>query len=165
MTITVDTGNITSKGNQANATSPQTWTHTTASDVDAIVVIVTIYDTSIVTIYDTSSTDGVVSAITFDGKTLDSSFVEYDSTSDGHISVWRRFNSDVANITNGVVSVTFGGTVTDFEASAVGIKSSVGNFAEDSTGTVVTANGSPSVSWTTDHKTKSTIPTWVLIMA
>lgn len=141
MAITVDSGNISLLGNQTNASSPQTWNHTTGANVDGIVVVVGIVDSS--------ATDGIVSSVSFDGKALTSHFVEYDSTTNGHISVWSRLNSDVANITNGVVSVSFGGTVTDIEASAIGIESSLGSFAVDSVGTLATGNGSPSVSWTT----------------
>jgi hypothetical protein len=140
MTITVDTGNISSKGNVANATSPQTWAHTTGANVDMIVVMVTIFDIS--------PTDGIVSGVTFDGKALASSFVEYDALCDGHVSVWWRANSDIANISGGTVSVSFGGAVTDFEASAVGVEGTVGSFGEDSVGTKATGNGSPSVTWT-----------------
>ncbi|MHC4240461.1 MAG: hypothetical protein ACYSUC_12055, partial [Planctomycetota bacterium] len=143
MTITVDTGNVSSKGNVANATSPQTWSHTTGANVDMIVVCVTIFDIS--------ATDGVVSAVTFDGKSLTSSFVEYDVTCDGHVSVWYRANSDIANVTGGTVSVAFGGTVTDFEASAIGVQGTLGSFDEDSTGTKATGNGAPSVAWTTTN--------------
>ena len=80
MAITVDTGNISNATPVANATSPQTWNHTTAIDVDMLVVTTTIYDTS--------STDGIIESVTFDGKALTKGTEYYDSLCDGHVSIW-----------------------------------------------------------------------------
>jgi hypothetical protein len=137
MTITI--GTQTDATPAANATSPQTWTHSTDANTDMVVVAVTIYDVS--------ATDGVVSAVTYDGKTLTSRFVEYDATCDGHISVWERANSDIQSITNGVVSVTFGGVVTDFMATILNVESSTGSFVYDSVDTKTASNGSPLIAF------------------
>jgi hypothetical protein len=112
----------------------------------------------VVTIYDTSSSDGVVSAVTFDGKPLTSRFVEYDATCDGHISVWERANADIQSITDGVVSVTFGGTVTDFEAEIINVESSLGTFQYDSVDAKNVGNGSPmTTSWSMSNSSAPAI--------
>jgi hypothetical protein len=140
MSITV--GTQTNSGNQANATSPQTFTHSTDANTIAVIVVVTIFDVS--------ATEGVVSAVSFDGKALTSRLVEYDATCDGHISVWDRINADVASITNGTVSVAFGGTVTDFVAEIINIETTAGSLAYDSVDTKNVGNGSPmTTSWAT----------------
>jgi hypothetical protein len=140
MAITVDTANISNATPNANASSPQTWNHTTAAGVNLVVVCVSIYDTS--------STDGIVSTVTFDGKGLTEGTLYYDSLCDGHVSIWWRANSDVGNITDGVVSVAFGGTVTDFMGGAVGATGSVGTFVLDAAATPATGtSGDPQITW------------------
>jgi hypothetical protein len=112
----------------------------------------------VVTIYDVSATDGVVSAVTFDGKSLTSRFVEYDATCDGHISVWERANADIQSITDGTVSVTFGGTVTDFAAEIINVESSLGTFQYDSVDTKNVGNGGTmTTSWSMVNTTAPAI--------
>jgi hypothetical protein len=142
MTITVDTGNITVATPQANVGSPQTFAHTCAADVDGLVVVITIYDTS--------SSDGVVSGVKYNNVSFDSpaATIYYDSLCDGHVSVWLLPNPDTGDSYD--VEVTFGGTVSDFEAAAVGIKSSIGTFDKDSNGTPATGTtGNLTITWDT----------------
>lgn len=140
MTITV--GTQTNSGNQANQPSPFTWQHSTDADTVAVAVVVTIYDTS--------SSDGVVSGITYDGKTLTLRLVEYDATCDGHLCIGERINADVASITNGDVVVSFGGTVTDFVAEIINIETTGGSLEYDSVDAKNVGNGSPmTTSWST----------------
>jgi hypothetical protein len=130
--MTITFGTSTDFTPTANATSPQTQEITIAAGVELLIVVVTIYDIS--------ATDGVVSGVTWNGAALASSFVSYDATSDGHISVWWKALPAAATAN---VSVAFGGVVTDFMASAVQVQGTVGSFAEDVVGTVNISNGSP----------------------
>lgn len=142
MTITVDTGNISVATPAANASSPQTFSHTCGANVDALVVKVTIYDTS--------SSDGVVSGVKYNGVSFDSpaATLYYDPLCDGHCSVWLLPNPIIGD--SYTVEVSFGGVVTDFEAAATGIESTVGTFAKDSNGTPATGtSGDLSITWNT----------------
>jgi hypothetical protein len=136
--ITVDTGNITIATPVANATSPQTFSHTCGAHVKLLVVVITIYDIS--------STDGVVSAVTYDDDPLDEATQYYDSLCDGHVSIWwMALPTTGSSLT---VSVTFGGPVTDFEAAAVGVEGTLGSFALDAAGTPQTGTtGDLVISW------------------
>lgn len=142
MTITVDTGNITVATPQVNASSPQTFDHTCGANVDALVVVVTIYDTS--------SSDGIVSGVKYNGVSFDSpaATLYYDALSDGHVSVWLLPQPITGDSYS--VEVSFGGVVTDFEAAAIGIESTVGTFEKDSNGTPATGTtGNLVITWNT----------------
>jgi hypothetical protein len=138
MAITVDTGNITVASPVANASSPQTFSHTCGANVKLLVVPITIYDAS--------ATDGVVSAVTYDGAPLSSATLYYDALCDGHVSIWwlPRPNTGASS----TVSVTFGGAVTDFEAAAVGVNGTLGSYTLDAAGTPQTGTtGNLVISW------------------
>lgn len=135
--MTITFGTSTDFSHQPNASSPQTQSITVASGVELLIVVITIFDTS--------ASDGLVSGVTWNGENLASSFVDYHTTTDGHISVWW-LALPVAATAN--VSVAFGGTVTDFMASAVQVQGTVGSFAEDVVGSLVVASGSPTAAVT-----------------
>ena len=142
MTITVDTGNITIATPQVNAGSPQSFDHTCGANVDGLVVVVTIYDTS--------GTDGVVSGVKYNGISFDSpaATLYYDALCDGHVSVWLLPSPITGD--SYPVEVSFGGVVTDFEAAAIGIESTIGTFAKDSNGTPATGtSGDLTITWST----------------
>lgn len=140
MTITVDTGNISIATPVTNASSPQQFSHLCGADVDLLVVVITIYDTS--------SGDGVVSGVNYNGDPLASATLYYDSLCDGHVSIWWMAKPDTGS--SYTVEVSFGGTVSDFEAAAVGVKGTVGSFAKDSNGTPATGTtGDLVITWDT----------------
>ena len=142
MSITVDIGNITVATPVTNAGSPQTFSHTCGTDVDALVVVVTIYDTS--------ASDGVVSGVKYNGVSFDSpaATLYYDALCDGHVSVWLLPSPITGDAYD--VEVSFGGQVTDFEAAAIGIESTVGTFTKDSNGTPAhDTTGDMVITWNT----------------
>jgi hypothetical protein len=122
--IAVDIPNITIATPETNASSPQQFSHECSTDVKLLVVTVTIYDTS--------SSDGVVSGVTYNGDPLDDAALYYDSLCDGHVSIWWMALPDTGS--SYTVEVTFGGQVTDFEAAAVGVEGALGSFALDASG-------------------------------
>jgi hypothetical protein len=142
MTITVDTANITVATPQTNESSPSTFSHTCGANVDALVVVVTIYDTS--------DTDGVVSGVKYNNVSFDTpaATIYYDALCDGHCSIWLLPSPITGD--SYTVEVSFGGTVTDFEAAAIGIEGTVGTFAKDSNGTPNTGTtGNLTIAWDT----------------
>lgn len=141
MTITIDTANIGGSGPVASPTSLYYWTHKCGLDVDMLVVVITIYDTD--------PDDGVVSQVTYLGDDFTEATQYFDATADAHVSVWYLLDPTLDTISN--IMVYFGGTVTDFEGSSVGVEGTLGSFELDSTGTPATGNGSPSISWTTTN--------------
>jgi hypothetical protein len=136
--MTITYGTETDFTPEATATSPQTQEITVASNTDMLVLVVTIYDTS--------STDGIVSGATFNTTEdfdIVTNFPFYDGTSDGHLCILWLLNPTA---TTADVSVSFGGTVTDFMASVIEVNGDVGTFEIDvSSVAASTGNGSPSV--------------------
>jgi hypothetical protein len=122
---------------QANQSSPYQESFDLADVSTAIVVTITIYDTS--------STDGVVSGITFAGDSMTEIFKYYDSVCDGHISAWLLNNPNTSGSQPLIVS--FGGTVTDLMGSVSEVTG--GSIEEDVSSSLVTGSSSPLyVGWT-----------------
>ncbi len=137
--MTLTKGTETQFDHNANAGSPQAQEVIVPSGVEALIVIVTIWDTS--------SSDGVVSGVTFNGSEVFSEeILAFDSGTGAHLSIWLLL---APTATTADVSVAFGGTVSDFKATVVEVQSTVGTVAVDSTGALNTGNGDPTISWTT----------------
>lgn len=112
----------------ANETPPETESFTLDASTKAIIVTITIYDTS--------SSDGVVSGVTWN-TTEDMTLVKryYDSVSDGHLSIWT-LNDPTTGTAD--LQATFGGTVTDFMWGLIELDV---NIAEDVVPTEETGTG------------------------
>jgi hypothetical protein len=135
--MAISLGNHLTLTPQANQSSPYTETFDLADTTKAIVVNITIYDTS--------ATDGVVSGITYGGDAMTNSSIVYEADCDGHLSTWYLNSPSVSST---VIDVAFGGIVTDLMGSITEITG--GFVAEDSTpATSSSGNGSPSISWST----------------
>jgi hypothetical protein len=113
----------------------------------------------VVSIFDTSSSDGVISSLKIQdnnapGGTGDYEFTKadeyYDSTCDGHVSIWYINESDVPTepLDSWFYSVviTTTGTVSDIMAGLIYLDKEI---SLDATATPATNNGSPTITWST----------------
>jgi len=143
--MTISVGTITGFTPGGNANSPQSQALTLGSGIEMLVVTTSFYDTS--------STDGIISGITWNTT---ENFLEgtmhYDATCGGHVSIWYLLDPSPA--TSNVI-ISYGGTLTDFTAQIIEVNGTVGTFEVDVVATPTAGIGGLNEPYTGDMVTSA----------
>jgi hypothetical protein len=125
MSITVDTGNLTTNQSSANQASPWSFNHTCGANVDYLVVGIIIFDSS--------DTEGAVSGVKYNSIDMTELHSRNQIGAVIDCSLWLFGLEDPGTGNSYSVSVTMGGKCTDIAGFAIGIEGTVGTYEVDAT--------------------------------